>query len=171
MAGSEELNDEVEVEVEGEGEDIDDMDDTDIIDDGDEDEDGDEDGEIILDLQDETVIDMITREYIGDEDEYYDDEDDEDIPVYDSSEVELIENTMFYMTPYEKTRLIGIRKRQLVRMAQPNVDVPTGIINISLLAEEELRQGKLPMSVKRTLPNGRTVRIPASQLIDISRPT
>ena len=59
-----------------------------------------------------------------------------------------------YMTKYEKARILGTRALQISLNAPPMVDIE-GEIDPLKIAEKELRQKKIPMIVRRYLPNGR----------------
>ena len=56
------------------------------------------------------------------------------------------------ITKYEKALLIGKRAKQIEEGANPNVKVLTGQTAIEI-AEEELRQRKIPLIIKRPLGN------------------
>ena len=58
------------------------------------------------------------------------------------------------MTKYEKTRVLGQRATQLDIGGKSLINVPDNIINSYLIAEEELKQKKLPFIIKRPIPNG-----------------
>lgn len=62
------------------------------------------------------------------------------------------------LTPFEITRLIGDRAKQLSHGAEPTVKF-SGVFNPLKIAEQELREGTIPLCVERTLPNGDKVRI------------
>lgn len=58
-----------------------------------------------------------------------------------------------YLTKYEKARIIGLRTQQLSTGAIPMIDIE--LYNSALeVAEEELKQRKLPFIIRRVLPNG-----------------
>ena len=63
--------------------------------------------------------------------------------------------TLPFMTKYEKTRLLCIRAQQLANGAQILVDVPLDKKNnIDFIVRKELKNKKLPLIVRRYLPNG-----------------
>lgn len=96
-----------------------------------------------------------------------DDEDDDEPDFEVISNIEMA-NSQYIITKYEKTRIIGVRKEQLRRGAAPCVPFPDDIVNIEELAEKEFQAGVLPLCITRRSPNGKGIRIPVSQLIDIS---
>lgn len=54
------------------------------------------------------------------------------------------------ITIYERTLLIGKRATQIANGAIPNIEVKPGM-SIIQIAEEELKQRKIPMIIKRTI--------------------
>ncbi len=58
------------------------------------------------------------------------------------------------MTNYEKTKVIGLRARQIEEGAKPYIKVPEGMTESHLIAQEELKQKKIPFIIKRRLPDG-----------------
>lgn len=61
--------------------------------------------------------------------------------------------TIPYLTKYEKTQLVAVRAQQLSMGAVPLVDVK-GIRSTTEIAEKELVERKLPLIIRRILPNG-----------------
>lgn len=71
------------------------------------------------------------------------------------------------LTKYEKARIIGARALQLSMGASPLIPLD----NISsrdplLIAEEELKREVLPISIRRTLPDGRFQVVPLQWLLE-----
>ncbi len=61
--------------------------------------------------------------------------------------------TIPYLTKYERTRLIGVRAQQLNTGSIPTVIV--GDLKSTVkIAEKELRERKIPLFIRRPLPNG-----------------
>ena len=58
------------------------------------------------------------------------------------------------MTIYEKTRLLGIRTQQIDMGCVPLVDASEGFTDSLQIAEQELKQKKIPLIIRRYLPNG-----------------
>ena len=68
--------------------------------------------------------------------------------------VDPLHTTIPFLTKYEKARVIGVRCKQLNNDADAFVTVPPNIISGMLIAEEELKQKKIPFIIRRPLPNG-----------------
>jgi len=67
------------------------------------------------------------------------------------------------LTKYEKSRVIGARALQLSMGAPPLIDLskyPNLLRDPLSIAEEELRRGVLPITIRRRLPNGEEELIP-----------
>tara|TARA_B100000963_G_scaffold285907_1_gene254882 strand:+ start:2603 stop:3379 length:777 start_codon:yes stop_codon:yes gene_type:complete len=65
-----------------------------------------------------------------------------------------LHRTLPIMSKYEKTRILGQRAKQLNSGNKPFVSVPKNVMEGYLIAQEELRQKKLPFIIRRPLPNG-----------------
>ena len=62
--------------------------------------------------------------------------------------------TMPFLSKYEKARVIGLRTQQLASGSKPLIN--TKGLNSNLeIAEEELKQKKIPFIIKRRLPNNK----------------
>lgn len=57
------------------------------------------------------------------------------------------------LTKYERTKVVGVRKEQIARGAPIMVPVEEGD-DLDSVVERELREGVLPLMIKRPLPNG-----------------
>lgn len=68
--------------------------------------------------------------------------------------IDELHRTIPVMTKFEKTRILGIRGKQLDDGAQPFVKVPVGVIDGYTIAIEELTKKVIPFIIKRPLPNG-----------------
>jgi len=68
--------------------------------------------------------------------------------------VDPLHRTSPFMTKYEKTRLLGIRAKQLDRGATPLVKVPVGVIDGYTIALAELEQKRMPFIIRRPIPGG-----------------
>ena len=62
--------------------------------------------------------------------------------------------SMPFLTKYEKARLLGLRIKQLTSGALPLIDTK-GFTNFVEIAEEEMRQKKTPLIIKRRMPNNK----------------
>jgi DNA-directed RNA polymerase subunit K/omega len=56
------------------------------------------------------------------------------------------------MTPYEKCRILGLREKQLIDGSLPMVNTQD-CNNEKDIAHKELKEGKIPFIIVRTLPN------------------
>ncbi len=68
--------------------------------------------------------------------------------------IDELHRTLPIMSKYEKTRILGQRAKQLNSGNKPFISVPKNIMDGYLIAQEELRQKKLPFIIRRPLPNG-----------------
>jgi DNA-directed RNA polymerase I, II, and III subunit RPABC2 len=75
--------------------------------------------------------------------------------------------TTRYMTKYEKARILGTRALQLSMNAPPMVDVPAGETDPLKIAMLELNERKIPIIVRRYLPDGSYEDWAASELIPL----
>jgi DNA-directed RNA polymerase I, II, and III subunit RPABC2 len=65
-----------------------------------------------------------------------------------------LHKTIPYLTKYERTRLLGIRAKQINCDATPFIKLPEGIIDGYVIAEMELKEKKIPFIIRRPMPNG-----------------
>ena len=68
--------------------------------------------------------------------------------------IDPLHTTIPFLTKYERARVLGVRCKQLNNDADAFVTVPPNIISGMLIAEEELKQKKIPFIIRRPLPNG-----------------
>lgn len=61
--------------------------------------------------------------------------------------------TVPFLNKFERARLIGVRIQQLSSGAEPKINIE-GLNSINEIVEEELKQRKIPLIIKRNLPNG-----------------
>ena len=74
-----------------------------------------------------------------------------------------------WLTKYEKARIIGARALQISMGAPILINTEGVVAGRYGFAEEELRLGVLPMTVRRTLPTGEYTDIPLSVLLKNTR--
>jgi len=67
------------------------------------------------------------------------------------------------MTRFEKARVLGARALQVSMGAPPLIE--TNAATSIEIADQELREGVLPMTIRRRLPDGRHQDIPLKWLI------
>ena len=72
----------------------------------------------------------------------------------DGNIIDPLHITLPFLTKYEKARVLGVRSKQLNNDADSFIDVPTNMISGILIAEDELKQKKIPYIIRRPLPNG-----------------
>jgi DNA-directed RNA polymerase I, II, and III subunit RPABC2 len=68
------------------------------------------------------------------------------------------------LTRFEKARIIGARSLQMALGAPPFIPLPKGITSPIALAIKEIEMKALPISIRRTLPNGEHQDIPIEYL-------
>jgi len=59
--------------------------------------------------------------------------------------------TIPIMTKYEKAKIIGLRAVQLANGLKPFIDVPSDVIEPTVIADMELREKKIPFILKRPI--------------------
>ena len=62
--------------------------------------------------------------------------------------------TMPYMTKFEKAKILGIRAEMIASGDKPMVKVNKHITNAYDIAMMELKEKKIPLIIRRSLPNG-----------------
>tara|TARA_B000000557_G_C20770083_1_gene441390 strand:+ start:86 stop:781 length:696 start_codon:yes stop_codon:yes gene_type:complete len=68
--------------------------------------------------------------------------------------VDPLHKTNPILTKYEKTKILGLRTKQLNNGCKPTIPVPSGIIESYLIAQLELKAKKIPVIIRRPLSNG-----------------
>lgn len=64
-----------------------------------------------------------------------------------------LHKTIPLLTKYERTRILGIRSKQIEYGAIPFVQVPEEIIDGDIIAEMELKEKKIPFIIRREIGN------------------
>jgi DNA-directed RNA polymerase I, II, and III subunit RPABC2 len=64
------------------------------------------------------------------------------------------------LTRFEKARVVGARALQIALGAPVLIDVDPGSMSPIDIATQELEAGALPISIRRTLPDGTSQNIP-----------
>jgi DNA-directed RNA polymerase I, II, and III subunit RPABC2 len=67
--------------------------------------------------------------------------------------IDKLHRTIPILTKYEKTRIIGIRLKQLNNGAEPYIKVAEDIIDNNYIAEKELKDKKIPFIIQRPIAN------------------
>jgi DNA-directed RNA polymerase subunit K/omega len=73
------------------------------------------------------------------------------------------------LTRFERARVVGARALQISMGAPVLLDVPELVKSPIDLAELELREGVLPISIRRALPDGTSLNIPLKTLLEGER--
>ena len=69
------------------------------------------------------------------------------------------------LTRFERARVVGVRALQIAMGAPVLIDVPRETKSPIEVAEIELQEGVLPISIRRTLPDGTSQNIPLRVLL------
>ena len=70
-----------------------------------------------------------------------------------------------FLTRYEKARIVGARALQISFGAPILVDKPKNLIDPIKIAQLELKEGILPLTIRRSLPSEEWQDIPINKLI------
>jgi DNA-directed RNA polymerase I, II, and III subunit RPABC2 len=70
-----------------------------------------------------------------------------------------------FLSIFEKTKILGMRTNQLAQGARPFIIVPEYITDVKDIAILELEQRKLPIIIKRHMPDGSYEKFRLSDLI------
>jgi DNA-directed RNA polymerase I, II, and III subunit RPABC2 len=62
-------------------------------------------------------------------------------------------STKPFLTKYEKAKLLGVRAQMLANGSQALVEVPVGMTSTIEIAELELKEKKIPLMIRRYLPD------------------
>ncbi len=73
------------------------------------------------------------------------------------------------LTRFERARIVGARALQISMGAPVLLDVPETLKSPIELAELELQEGALPISIRRALPDGTSLNIPLKTLLEGER--
>ena len=68
--------------------------------------------------------------------------------------IDNLHKTIPILTKYEKTKILGLRAKQLNNGATPYVKLNSNVIDGYLIALKELEQKKIPFIIRRPLPSG-----------------
>lgn len=71
-----------------------------------------------------------------------------------SDELDQYHKSQPFLTQYEKTSILGFRTNQLSQGARPFISVPPHVTSTFDIAKMELEQRRLPLIVKRPMPDG-----------------
>jgi DNA-directed RNA polymerase subunit K/omega len=62
------------------------------------------------------------------------------------------------ITKYEKARILGVRATQIANGSKPLINIE-GMYDCFKIALKEFEQGKTPIDIIRTLPNGQKFQV------------
>jgi len=142
-------------EVDGEELDINDNED-------DDEENEEEEVENVLDDEDDLLEDEIDEINLSEQQTEVIDHYETKLKFYNTPKI-----TRNILTIYEKTRVLGLREKQLIDGAQSTIDTKD-CNNERDIAIKELREGKIPLMIVRPLPNGGKEYWKLQDLIDIN---
>jgi len=69
------------------------------------------------------------------------------------------------LTRFERARVVGARALQIALGAPVLIDVDPGTMSAVDIAMQELEAGALPISIRRTLPDGTSQNIPLKSIL------
>ena len=72
----------------------------------------------------------------------------------DNTIVDDLHRTIPILTKYEKTKILGLRVKQLNNNSKPFLDLADKILDNFIIANMELQEKKLPFIIQRPIPNG-----------------
>lgn len=124
----------------------------------DDEEEDDEEQEEDLQFLDEDEKEFTIDKAIEEDNEYFENDDDEDIEIQPDTSVEYVKKeeriSAPRLTKYEMVRILGERTKQLTMGAKPLIknfqDLP-----YDRIAEEELKLNMIPFKIRRPIPNGK----------------
>ncbi len=68
--------------------------------------------------------------------------------------IDPLHQTIPFLTKYERTKILGVRSKQLNCGAKPFIKKTEDMIDGYTIAVQELKEGKIPFIIRRPLPNG-----------------
>jgi DNA-directed RNA polymerase I, II, and III subunit RPABC2 len=71
-----------------------------------------------------------------------------------------------FITRYERARIIGARALQISCQASPFIEIPKQLTDPLEIAAYELDNKALPITIRRSLPDGTVDMVPVSWLIN-----
>jgi DNA-directed RNA polymerase subunit K/omega len=155
VSNKEESDDEYDVE---EDNDLDDVEEVEVEEfDNDEEETEEEKDDLTIEPEPETESgNCVVEEAIEDDNEYFGNDEETELPVEHSSEYVSKEHRVSSnrLTKYEMVRLLGERTKQLTMGAKPMIKKYQGL-SYEKVAEEEFKRNMIPYKIKRPLPSGK----------------
>ena len=68
--------------------------------------------------------------------------------------VDPLHKTVPFLTKYEKTKILGVRAKQINEGAESFIKIPDNVFDGYVIAEMELEAKKIPFIIKRPIPGG-----------------
>ena len=68
--------------------------------------------------------------------------------------IDELHKTIPFMTKYERTRILGLRAKQINNGSEIFINASEDMIDGYTIAEQELKEKKIPFIIRRPLPNG-----------------
>ena len=69
--------------------------------------------------------------------------------------IDELHKTISYLTKYEKTKIIGYRANQINNGSKPYITLKNDVIDGYIIANEELKQKRIPYIIRRPLVGGK----------------
>jgi len=69
--------------------------------------------------------------------------------------IDNLHKTLPYLTKYEKTKILGLRAAQINNGAKPYITMSQDLIDGYVIAQEELKQQKIPFIIRRPMVGGK----------------
>jgi len=155
VSKKEELDDEYDDDIDVE--DVEDVEEVEVDEFDDEEETDDEKDELTIEPEPETESgNCAIEDAIEDDDEYFGNDEETELPAEHSSEFVSKENRVSSnrLTKYEMVRILGERTKQLTMGAKPMIKNYQGL-SYEKVAVEEFIRNMIPYKIKRPLPSGK----------------
>ena len=68
--------------------------------------------------------------------------------------IDELHKTIPFMTKYERTRILGLRAKQINNGSEIFINASEDMIDGYTIAEQELKEKKIPFIIRRPIPNG-----------------
>jgi DNA-directed RNA polymerase I, II, and III subunit RPABC2 len=101
--------------------------------------------ECVLDYEEDEQVSIPLRTTLSEDDPYH--------------------KSMPFLSVFERTKILGMRTNQLAQGARPYIIVPEHITSIFDIAKLELEQKRLPIIIKRHMPDGTYEKFRLSDMI------
>jgi DNA-directed RNA polymerase subunit K/omega len=82
----------------------------------------------------------------------------------DGQIIDELHKTLPFLTKYERARVLGQRSKQIENGSKPFINVPENIVDAYTIAEMELKQKRIPFTIRRPIPGGKFEYWPLKEL-------